>query len=71
MQDIQHKIGDYDHHGSVGIDPVEGAGEESQCDIGPEENFEFAPAIGEQFCQRAAEHHANDSQADKQRGKMR
>ena len=47
MQDIQYKVGDHDHHGGMRIDPVEPAGEECQRDIGPEEDFEFAPAIGE------------------------
>ena len=70
MQDVQQEVEHHDGDGRFRVEEIKGAGENRQHDIGPEEDLQLAPAVGQHFCQHAAEHHANNAQADKQRGEV-
>ena len=66
MQDVQQEVEHHNGHGGLRVEEVEGAGENRQGDVGPEEDLQLTPAVGQHFCQHAAEHHAHHAQADKQ-----
>ncbi len=70
MQNVEQEVEHHNQRGGVWIKEIEGAGEHGQHDIGPEENLQFAPAVGQDFRQHAANHHPNYAEADKQGGKM-
>ena len=70
MQDVEQEVEHHNQRGGVRIKEIEGAGENRQHDVGPEENLQFAPAVGEDFRQHAANHHPDHAEADKQGGKM-
>ncbi|MNZ82114.1 hypothetical protein D3C78_1008040 [compost metagenome] len=69
MQDIQQEIGGDDQRSELRVEEIKTTGKRRQQNIGPEEHFQFAEAIGQGLGQCAANHHANDAQRDKQTGK--
>ncbi|MNC09732.1 hypothetical protein D3C75_573570 [compost metagenome] len=68
MQDVEQEVHHHNQRGGMRVEEVEPAGENRQDDVGPEEHFQFADAVGQHFRQHTAAHHADYAEADKQGG---
>lgn len=70
MQNVQQEVEHDNRRRGFGIEEIKRAGENREGDIGPEEHFQFTPAVGQDLRQHASEHHPDDAKADKQRRKV-